>query len=295
MSNDSDDNQPGKVGYGRPPKSGQFRKGQSGNPRGRPAKHLRQAELVAGRHPTRDAIRAEAERTIAITDASGRQQVTGREATIRALMLGAMRGGVLAQRTMIEHLMAEDERLHQERKEMFEFWLAYKKRTSGPVEAARRAGTTVPEPIPHPDDIELDWRTLEVRFLGALDEGQRATEKQLQVYQDLCLEMVAYTQEDNRFPTKAGEDGVVGPYMALHLAARMNLPPRLRKPPPLPAVAASGQHVWGKDLERRCREANVPFVRWRRDRPLPSVPLSKLGITWDAETMTLTRRGPRKA
>ena len=33
MSNDNDDYE---VGYGRPPKSGQFKKGQSGNPKGRP-------------------------------------------------------------------------------------------------------------------------------------------------------------------------------------------------------------------------------------------------------------------
>lgn len=32
----SDDDKPYEVGYGKPPKHGQFQKGQSGNPRGRP-------------------------------------------------------------------------------------------------------------------------------------------------------------------------------------------------------------------------------------------------------------------
>lgn len=290
MSAASDDDPSGTVGYGRPPKSGQFRKGQSGNPRGRPPKHVRQAELIAARHPTREAIRAEAERTIAITDASGRQQLTGRQAVIRALMVAALRGGVLAQRTVLQTLTAEDERLHRERKESFEFWHAYQKRERAWIEAARRAGAAEPDPLPHPDDIALDWRTLDVRFLGAVDEEGRAAEKQLQAYQNLCLEMVVYTQEDNRLPTKADVAPTLGLYMALHLAARLKLPPRLQGSPPMPSIAAWGQDAWGKDLERRCREAKVPFVRWRPDLRLPRLPISKLNMTWPEAADTVTRQ-----
>jgi hypothetical protein len=44
MYNNNDD----KPGYGKPPKSGQFKKGQSGNPRGRPKKSRDLASIVRG-------------------------------------------------------------------------------------------------------------------------------------------------------------------------------------------------------------------------------------------------------
>ncbi len=96
-------------------KSGQFRKGQSGNPRGRPRKARTTPKLEPARFPTSEVLRAEAARVIAINDAKGRQELTTTEAVVRALGLAAMRGGVLAQRTYLEHQKAEDERLHAER------------------------------------------------------------------------------------------------------------------------------------------------------------------------------------
>lgn len=45
MPDDYDDDE-GRVGYGRPPKHTQFKKGQSGNPNGRRRKHLSERDIV---------------------------------------------------------------------------------------------------------------------------------------------------------------------------------------------------------------------------------------------------------
>jgi hypothetical protein len=36
-----------------------------------------------------------------------------------------------------------------------------------------RAGTTRPEPVPHPDDVIIDYETGKVRFDGPIDEEQK--------------------------------------------------------------------------------------------------------------------------
>ncbi|WP_431285576.1 DUF5681 domain-containing protein [Humitalea sp. 24SJ18S-53] len=283
MSAGQDDPEGQAVGYGRPPKAGQFRKGQSGNPRGRPPKVAARTELVPARYPTREALRAEAARLIAVTDASGRQTISIREAVIRSLSLAAMRGGILAQRTMLQLASDEDARFHEERRESFKFWEDYQTNARAKIEAARKAGEAEVEFLPHPDDIELDVWSLEVRILGAHNEQGRATEKTAEALQDLGYEMMIYTDEDNCLPDKQGRGGQLGLYLALHLLGHFSLPPRLRRSGAsyekhLQAISAQGTKAWGDDLERRCSGAQVPFIRWPEKLKLPTIPLSKLRI-----------------
>src|SRR5450756_2518034 len=165
------------VGHGRPPKSGQFRKGQSGNPTGRPRKLVAQPAVAPARFPMREGLRAESGRMITVTDAAGRHEVAAGQAVLRAVFVKAMQGGVLAQRTVLNYVLAEDERHHRECKENFDFWRDYQERCNAATIAAVKAGREVPDFLPHPDDIVLDWVSLDVRFLGAIDKEGRAAEK----------------------------------------------------------------------------------------------------------------------
>jgi len=283
MSSDQGDSPDDTVGYGRPPKSGQFRKGRSGNPRGRPRKGEIKPNWAPARFPTREVLRAEAERIITINDASGRQQTTVREAVVRALALSAMRGGVYAQRTVLEYLEREDERLHRERRESYDFWQKYQEKSREAAAAAEKAGKPAPDLLPHPDDIVLDAYRLEVRFLGAVDEDGRKAERIADRFYRLGFEMAAYLGEDNCLPTAEDKDGRIGLYMLLHLRGLTHLPPRLRVSPEaleaeiLPR-ARLGMSAWGDDLKRRCLESGIPFVRWHAKLRLPTRPMSKLGI-----------------
>ena len=291
MTNETNDNKSDATGFACSPKSGQFRKGQSGNPAGRPRKQKAEpAPHPEARHPTRELLRAEAKRTIAINDASGRHELSVREASIRALTLKALKGGTMAQRTLLQYFLAEDERYHQERKENFEFWRDYQKNARVLIEAARHAGQSTPMLLPHPDDLEFDWSECWVRFLGVIDEEQLGYQTIGEQLQALAYEMAIYTAEENSLPNQDGEDGRLGVYMGLHVYARAGLPPRLRRSPEsyephILAMAALGQDAWGEDLKRRCQAIGVPFVASRCKAVGLSKSFAEMGFKWSKKQL----------
>lgn len=114
MSSEDDQKKP-KVGYRNPPQSGQFQKGVSGNPRGRPGKRRDAATLPDHRGPTvREVIRAEINREITINDHHGRHTITTKQAVMRAMAVTALKGGILAQRNFIEAAAKEEARYKKE-------------------------------------------------------------------------------------------------------------------------------------------------------------------------------------
>ena len=298
MTGSDEDGESEAVGFGRPPKSRQFRKGQSGNPHGRPRKKVEERPTLApARFPTREVIRAEAARAIAIKDASGSQTILAREGVMRAITLSAMRGGVMAGRTFMQMIMAEDERYHAERRKSFDFWRDYQERGRADIAAALKAGKAAPDLLPHPEDIVLDWANLDVRFSGAMDEEGLEREKNALAFQDLGFEMSYYTEEENHPPGTDGEDGRLGLYMAIHLAGRLYLPPRLRTPmETLEQRVWSGfmqdRSAWGDDLQRRCKDTPVPFMRYHKRKKPPSMSCAEAGIEWKDGVVQWRR--PRK-
>jgi hypothetical protein len=75
-----------EVGYGRPPKVSQFKKGQSGNPRGRPKRRLK----------VDDQIRKAFEKKIVINENGRRKTITKLEAVFTQLANRAASGNMSA-------------------------------------------------------------------------------------------------------------------------------------------------------------------------------------------------------
>jgi Family of unknown function (DUF5681) len=75
-----------KIGYGKPPKSGQFKRGQSGNPRGRPKGSLKLATDLA----------AELNEQITVREGGKSRRVSKQRALIKSLMAKALQGDVRA-------------------------------------------------------------------------------------------------------------------------------------------------------------------------------------------------------
>jgi hypothetical protein len=78
-----------EVGYGKPPKSGQFTKGVSGNPKGRPKKPLDfDHELIR-----------ESESSVIINENGKRRRISKHGVVVKQMMKQAMTGSAQAQRT----------------------------------------------------------------------------------------------------------------------------------------------------------------------------------------------------
>jgi Family of unknown function (DUF5681) len=80
-----------KVGYGRPPKSGQFKRGKSGNPNGRPKGSLKLATDLA----------AELNEQITVREDGRARRVSKQRALIKSLMAKALQGDVRANATIL--------------------------------------------------------------------------------------------------------------------------------------------------------------------------------------------------
>ena len=162
-----------EVGYGRPPKGSQFPAGRSGNPKGRP-KGARNKRPGPHEERLKEIVIEEAYRTIKVSE--GKRQITipMAKAVVRALAVSAARGQLRSQQAFTK-LLAETER---DRKELtdrvFDIALDYKRKWEQELERQKRLGIKGPEPLPHPDDIRLDFLTGQITINGPLIKQHKA-------------------------------------------------------------------------------------------------------------------------
>jgi len=180
-----------EVGYAKPPAEHRFRKGQSGNPDGRPkgAANKPKIDTGYGQMPTSQYLREEAYRTVVLREGEKVIELPAIQAVFRAMGVSAMKGNRFAQRTMAElvtRLEADD---HRSRMELFGTYVDYKHQWSEEIKRCQRIGITVPDPLPHPDDIILNPNTGEVHFAGPLTAEHK---KKL----DTAIERRAEAQEE---------------------------------------------------------------------------------------------------
>ena len=99
----------GEIGYRKPPEAHRFKKGQSGNPRGRP-KGAKSDIAVPSERTLRDMVLKEARRLITVGEGDRSVTLTIAEAIIRTLAVNAAKGKGPAQRLFTKMLsMAEQE------------------------------------------------------------------------------------------------------------------------------------------------------------------------------------------
>jgi hypothetical protein len=164
-----------EVGYASPPKETRFKPGQSGNPRGRPRGSKNKSQ-PPGLHEERlkAILMDEAYRTITVNDGPRQVSVPMAQAVVRSLALNAVKGNQRAQRLFTElvgSVERENRRLHDE-------WLdvatTYKIEWDRELERRKRLGITGPEPLPHPDNVLINYRTGQVEIRGPMTKEEKA-------------------------------------------------------------------------------------------------------------------------
>ncbi len=183
-----------EVGYRKPPAEHQFRKGQSGNPRGRPKgarnRVAKGQGLDFGTQPANQMLLEEAYRTISVREGDKVVQLPVIKAVFRSMGVSAMKGNRLAQATMADLVRGIEEEDRQLRSSLFEAACEYKIGWHQAFEHARRNGLPEPDIVPHPDDVVLDLRRAEVRYEGPMThEEKRKWDRMLEFRDELQAEV----------------------------------------------------------------------------------------------------------
>lgn len=162
------------VGYGKPPEHTRFKPGQSGNPKGRPkgAKNKR-----PGLHEERmkDIILDEAYRGISVRDGDRNVTIPMAQAVVRSMAVNAAKGQHRAQRLFAELLVS----VESSRKILHDRWLEtaieYKVEWEKELRRREQLGITdLPEPLPHPDHVRIDFIEGTAAIVGPSTSEEKA-------------------------------------------------------------------------------------------------------------------------
>jgi Family of unknown function (DUF5681) len=164
------DRKPYTVGHGKPPEATRFKPGQSGNPKGRPKGKKTRPE-VPQHERLQSIILDEAYRAIKVNDGSKQVSVPMAQAIMRSLAVTAAKGNTRAQKLFSELLSNTELSNKQADDEWLQTMIHYKSDWEMELERRKFQGiTSLPDPLPHPDDIIVDFRRGTVAIQGPMDK-----------------------------------------------------------------------------------------------------------------------------
>ena len=199
-----------------------FRKGQSGNPAGRPKKP-RETAYDEALLPSYNTLLDELDRLVAVREGDSLSRISTRQAVSRAQATTAMKGNAHAQRDILNRADRAERHRAQEIARSNANWDAYKERCAADIAAAERNGTPPPRHLPHPDDI-LIRPGRDVLIIGPLTEADLAATEQTCALRGALILQDVSDQRD----AQADRDQRPGSALLYALLLNDHLPQRFR-------------------------------------------------------------------
>jgi hypothetical protein len=163
------------VGYRKPPTQHRFVKGRSGNPKGRPPKR----RVDPHEEQMKGLVIDEAYRRVSVREGDRVRTMPVIQAVIRSVAVIAAKGQPRAQRIFADWVRWVESDRRGQKLEYLETVIAYKAEWELELERRQHLGLTGNEPIPHPDDIVVDFGTGDVTIKGPMTKKQKAELEQL--------------------------------------------------------------------------------------------------------------------
>lgn len=171
------------TGYKRPPQHSRFKKGQSGNPKGRPKTAHRELDSDRSANAI---VRREGERLISVREGTEVRDMPTIDAVARKQAATALAGNAYAQKHFFERYDRGERERQQRIAEEVELYTRYVKVTRAEMAEAKAKGKPIPEPFLHPDDIVIDPEQ-GVTFLCPLTEEGRGLLEENKQWRDVLI------------------------------------------------------------------------------------------------------------
>jgi hypothetical protein len=140
---------------------------QSGNPKGRPRGKTKPTQSPADER-LKEIILQEAYRDIKVNDGDKQITVPMAQAIMRSLAVTAAKGNTRAQRLFAELLASTETSNKRAKDEWFETAIAYKQNWEDELLRRKHLNIIAPDPIPHPDDIIVNFHDGTVSIRGPM-------------------------------------------------------------------------------------------------------------------------------
>ena len=210
MTDSNDDAKTGPRPYRVPPAEFRFKKGTSGNQKGRTPKERALATTKFGGQPgigfeTRIKTIAieEAYRLITVREGDRIEKIPVIQAILRKVAVNAANGNTRAQRIYLDLVMGAEADRSAAAAELLRAAVEGKEYWAGVFAEYDRRGIDRPDPTPHPDDVVIDYKTGEVQIkCPVMTEQKEAREtaiaykKEFEKDLEICIEAMEANPDD---------------------------------------------------------------------------------------------------